>query len=119
MTRGLRAAATAVILMVVAAPAASAWASGAQTPRAAAAPTTTAPPTTATTVTTATPPPAGITLPAGPGAAPGTTPTYSQPLSGRAKAGAVLGGLLLIGLLFAFSQGYGILGGRSRRQEGA
>ena len=111
MTRRLQAVATVIILAVVAAPAASAWAAAAN-------PTTTAPPTTAATVTPPPTSPAGISLPAGPGAAPGTTPVYNKPLSGRAKAGAVLGGLLLIGLLFAFSQGYGILGGRSRRQEG-
>lgn len=64
-------------------------------------------------------PPSGatqITLPAGPGTgAPGAAgPTK---LSGRAKAAAVLGGLLLIGVLWAFSQGFGILGGRPRRRR--
>jgi hypothetical protein len=64
-------------------------------------------------------PPSGatqITLPAGPGTdAPGAAaPTK---LSGRAKAAAVLGGLLLIGVLWAFSQGFGILGGRARRRR--
>ena len=56
-----------------------------------------------------------VTLPSGPGtAAPGVTaPTR---LSARAKVAAVLGGLLLIGVLWAFSQGYGILGGRPRRR---
>ena len=57
-----------------------------------------------------------VTLPAGPGtAAPGVA-APSQ-LSTRAKVAAVLGGLLLIGVLWAFSQGYGILGGHPRRRR--
>lgn len=55
-----------------------------------------------------------VPLPAGPGTAPVSSTAPSQPLSGRGKAAAVLGGLLLIGVLWAFSQGYGLLGGRAR-----
>lgn len=56
-------------------------------------------------------------LPAGPGTVPGgPAATTNAPLSGRAKAGAVLGAALLIAVLWAFSQGYGILGGRARNR---
>lgn len=57
-----------------------------------------------------------ITLPAGPGTAPGST-TANPGLSGRAKAGAVLGAILLIAVLWAFSQGFGLLGGRPRTRR--
>jgi hypothetical protein len=57
-----------------------------------------------------------ITVPAGPGTG---APAVVAPTkrSARAKLAAVLGGLLLIGVLWAFSQGYGILGGHPRRRR--
>ena len=97
-------------------------AGAAPTPRAAPAAPAGHPASTAQTSPPATVAPGSptITLPSGPGTlTPAATTSSNQPLSGRAKAGAVLGGLLLIGLLWAFSQGYGLLGGRARSQIAA
>lgn len=66
-------------------------------------------------------PPAGgtpqITLPSAPGSAPVVTAPTTTGASGRVKAASVLGAVLLIGLLWAFSQGYGLMGGRVRSQR--
>lgn len=99
---------------------ATAAVAAAPAPAPASAPAPAAAATSATTAPAASPPggtatPGGVPLPAGPGtSSAGAGTTDNQPLSGRAKAAAVLGGLLLIGLLWAFSQGFGLLGGRGR-----